>query len=368
MADHVKVAGGLVFEKREDVTYVLLLEDRFGKVTLPKGHMEAGEILEETAVREVYEETGIDTRILSPIGKVTYAFTESKRGESGMKDAYYYLMEKVDGEISPQWEEVKGASFVPADQVIAEVRSRGYDNNLSIFQNGLTMIQELNNDSNDLADLIDHTLLKPEATEADIEKLCKEAAAYQFASVCINPVHVELAAERLSNTPVKVCTVIGFPLGANVTTVKVAETIRAINDGAEEVDMVIAVGKLRAGDLTYVENDIRAVVEAARDKAIVKVILETGLLSPEEQVAGAECALRAGAHFVKTSTGFIAGGATEDAVERLRKTVGDRLGVKASGGIRTREDALAMVKAGASRIGASAGPKLMASQRFPGWD
>ncbi len=368
MGVHVKVAGGLVFDKRKEGTYVLLLEDRFGKVTLPKGHMEQGEILEETAVREVYEETGIATRILSPIGKVTYEFTDSHRGESGVKDAYYYLMEKVDGDIQPQWEEVKGATFVPVAQVENEVRSRGYANNLAIFQNALAMISDMDNNQSDLADWIDHTLLKPEATDADIEKLCKEAAAYQFASVCINPIYVELAAELLASTPVKVCTVIGFPLGANVTTVKVAEAIRAIHDGAEEVDMVIAVGKLRAGDLTYVEKDIRAVVEAAGDKSIVKVILETGLLTPEEQVAGAECALRAGAHFVKTSTGFIAGGATEDAVARLRQTVGDRLGVKASGGIRTRDDALAMVRAGASRIGASAGPKLMTSPRFLGWD
>ena len=366
--EHVRVAGGLVFVRHSEGIDVLLLDDRFGKVTLPKGHVESGEILEQTAVREVYEETGIATRIVSPIGKVTYEFTDSLTQETGVKDAYYFLMEKVDGEIVPQLTEVAGARFVPIDDVEEEIRARGYENNLPVFQTGLAMIRDRDLARDDFAQLIDHTLLKPDATSLEIDKLCKEAAAYQFASVCIQPMYVETAAELLADSPVKVCTVIGFPLGANLTSIKVAEAIHAIDDGAEELDMVVAIGKLREGDLVYVENDIRAVVEAAADQAIVKVILETGLLSAKEQEAGAGCALRAGAHFVKTSTGFSAGGATVDAVARLRQSVGDRLGVKASGGIRTREDALAMVAAGASRIGASAGPKLMESPLFLGWD
>lgn len=368
MGEHVQVAGGLVFTEREDGVYVLLLDDRFGKVSMPKGHVEAGEILEETAVREVNEETGITTRVVTPLGLVTYDFVEPSTGEPGIKDAYYYLLEKTGGNINPQLEEVQGARFVPLNTVETEVKARGYDNNVALFQKGIAMIRGLTGQDLELASRIDHTLLRPDATQSEIERLCKEAAAYQFASVCVNPLYVEAATAFLAHSPVKVCSVIGFPLGATVTEVKVAEAKRALQDGAQELDMVIQIGQLRLGNLAAVEADIRAVVETAGDLAIVKVILETGLLTPLEQVLGSECAMRAGAHFVKTSTGFGAGGATVEAVQRLRKTVGGRLGVKASGGIKTSEDARAMLAAGATRIGASAGPKLVQSELFRGWD
>ncbi len=368
MTEHVQVAGGLVYAKRNDGYYALLLDDRFGKVTLPKGHLEPGEILEQAAVREVYEETGVVSRVVSPIAKVTYAFVDAHRGEEGVKDAYYFLMEMTDGSIRPQLEEVDGARFVPVNEVEAEVRAHGYDNNVTVFMKGLAMLNDLVNGEIDLAAKIDHTLLRSDATGREVERLCREAAAYQFASVCVNPVHVERAAEFLTGTSVKVCAVVGFPLGANTTAIKVAEAGRAIRDGAEEIDMVAAIGKLREGDVTYVENDIRAVVDVAGAQAIVKVILETGLLDEKERMVGAECALRAGAHYVKTSTGFVGSGATVDAVKTLRQAVGDRLGVKAAGGIRTRANAFAMLAAGASRIGASAGVKLAASARFSGWD
>lgn len=215
----------------------------------------------------------------------------------------------------------------------------------------------------DLAGMIDHTLLKPDATIAEIEKLCDEARKYGFASVCINPGYVSLSAKLLRGTDVKVCTVIGFPLGATLTAVKAFETEHAIRDGAGEVDMVINVGMLKSGQYDYVENDIFAVVSTAkRYRVLSKVILETGMLTDEEKVKGCVLAKRAGADFVKTSTGFGKGGATVGDIALMRRVVGSAMGVKASGGVRSREDALAMVAHGADRIGASASVKIVGAE------
>ncbi|MBL4937961.1 deoxyribose-phosphate aldolase [Clostridium sp. YIM B02515] len=205
-----------------------------------------------------------------------------------------------------------------------------------------------------LAKMIDHTILKPEATEEQVRRVCEEALKYNFASVCINPCHVELTAGLLKGSDVKVCTVIGFPLGANTSTVKAFETSEAIKEGAQEVDMVINIGKLKSKDYDYVREDIKAVVEAAKGKALTKVIIETCLLTDEEKVAVCKLAKEAGADFVKTSTGFSTGGATYEDVKLMRETVGESMGVKASGAVRSYEDAAKVIKAGASRIGASA--------------
>lgn len=209
------------------------------------------------------------------------------------------------------------------------------------------------------ARMIDHTLLKPEATKEQIVKLAEEAKTYHFASVCVNPTWVKTAYEILKDTDVKVCTVIGFPLGATTPEVKAFETKNAIENGATEVDMVINIGALKSGDDELVEKDIRAVVEAAKGKALVKVIIETCLLTDEEKVRACQLAVKAGADFVKTSTGFSTGGATVEDVALMRKTVGPNVGVKASGGIRNADDLLAMEKAGANRIGASAGVQII---------
>lgn len=205
-----------------------------------------------------------------------------------------------------------------------------------------------------LAGLIDHTALKPETCKEQIKKLCKEAIEYKFASVCVNPCYVTLCSEILKETDIKVCTVIGFPLGATSTVSKVAETVEAVENGAGEVDMVINIGAVKSGDFHYVEKDIEAVVEAADGKAIVKVILETCLLNDEEKVTCCNLCKAAGADFVKTSTGFSTGGATVHDVRLMRETVGPDMGVKAAGGIRDYMTAKAMVEAGATRIGASA--------------
>lgn len=222
----------------------------------------------------------------------------------------------------------------------------------------------------DWASLIDHTLLKPEATDEDIKRLCEEAARYRFASVCVNPTWVKVAACSLRGTGVPVCTVIGFPLGATLADVKAYEARRAIFDGASEVDMVINVGALKSGDDCLVEHDIRSVVEVAHEYQVTcKVIIETALLTDDEKVRACLAAKKAGADFVKTSTGFSKSGATVADIALMRRTVGADLGVKASGGVKGLDDARKLVEAGATRIGASVGVKIAqeaAGQRLSG--
>jgi deoxyribose-phosphate aldolase len=208
--------------------------------------------------------------------------------------------------------------------------------------------------------MIDHTLLKPETTKQQVIQLCAEAKEHQFAAVCINPYFVELASSLLADSGVKVCTVVGFPLGANTTSQKVSETLQAVRQGADEIDMVINIGALKAGDHEEVRNDISAVVTAA-DNRIVKVIIEACLLSNDEKILACELSMQAGAHFVKTSTGFSTGGATAEDVALMRKVVGDKMGVKASGGIRDIETAMKMINAGANRIGTSNGVVIVKS-------
>ncbi len=206
--------------------------------------------------------------------------------------------------------------------------------------------------------MIDHTILKPEATKDMVETLCKEAKEHKFAAVCVNPYYVKLCKEMLKDSNVKVATVVGFPLGINTKEVKALETIDAIKNGADEIDMVINIGALKAKDYAVVKEDIEAVVEASKDKAIVKVIIETCLLTDEEKIKACELSMEAGAHFVKTSTGFSTGGATIEDVKLMKSVVGDNLEVKASGGVRDLESAKRMIEAGATRLGTSSGVKI----------
>ncbi len=209
-------------------------------------------------------------------------------------------------------------------------------------------------DKQTLAVYIDHTVLKPEAAQNDVTKLCNEALEYKFASVCINPSYVKHAYSILKDSEVKVCTVVGFPLGATLPEVKAFEAVKAIENGATEVDMVINIGALKSGNLALVEEDIKAVVDACKEKALLKVIIETCLLTDEEKVIACELSKKAGADYVKTSTGFSTAGAKAEDIALMRKTVGEEMGVKASGGVKNLEIALKMIEAGASRIGASA--------------
>jgi len=210
-----------------------------------------------------------------------------------------------------------------------------------------------------VASMIDHTLLKADATKEQIEKLCAEAKEYQFASVCVNPTWVKLSSQLLQGSNVEICTVIGFPLGASTSETKAFETKNAIGNGATEIDMVINIGALKNNDVATVEKDIKSVVNAAKGKAITKVIIETCLLSDEEKVRVCQLAVKTGADFVKTSTGFSTGGATVNDVALMRKTVGPGIGVKASGGIRSLADTKKMINAGATRIGASVGVEIV---------
>lgn len=212
----------------------------------------------------------------------------------------------------------------------------------------------------EFARVLDHTLLAPGATPADVERLCAEASEHAFASVCVNGVHVRRCAERLEGSAVEVCTVVGFPLGANDSRVKSHEARLALASGARELDMVMQIGALKAGELALVAQDIAGVVAVARaERALVKVILETGLLSPEELVTACRLAEEAGADFVKTSTGFGPRGASRADVERMRECVGSRLGIKAAGGIRTLDFALELLEAGATRLGSSSSVALV---------
>lgn len=213
-----------------------------------------------------------------------------------------------------------------------------------------------------LSKYIDHTLLKPQATQSDLEKLCKEAIEYDFAAVCVNPCNVAYCAELLEGSSVKLASVVGFPLGASIPAIKSAETLMAVEDGADEIDMVINIGALKENNLEYVEEDIKAVVSSA-DGAIVKVIIETCLLTDEEKVKACELSKAAGADFVKTSTGFSTGGATVEDVKLMKASVGDAMEVKASGGVRSYEDAMAMIEAGATRIGTSSGLAILQGKK-----
>lgn len=217
----------------------------------------------------------------------------------------------------------------------------------------------------DINHLIDHTLLKPDSTCDQIDQLIQEADDYQFASVCVNPTWVNYASDKLADSTVKVCTVIGFPLGASTSETKAFETKNAIENGADEIDMVINIGAAKDGNFALVQSDIAAVVEASGDK-LVKVIIETCLLTDDEKIKACQAAVAAGADFVKTSTGFSTGGATVHDVTLMRKTVGPDIGVKASGGARSFEDAKAFVEAGATRIGTSSGIAIIKGESVSG--
>jgi len=273
------------------------------------------------------------------------------------------IMEGESSKVSDKTCEHTGGVCVDCNQWWCIIRNKSASEN--IIKAGADRISTnlgISYEAQKIAKMIDHTLLKPEATIMQIRNLCAEARKFGFASVCVNPSYVPLCRDELRGTDVKVCTVIGFPLGATTTETKAFETRDAIANGADEVDMVINIGFLKSKNYSKVENDIKAVVDAAKG-AIVKVIIETALLTDEEKVKACQLAKSAGADFVKTSTGFAKGGATVKDIELMRRTVGSSMGVKASGGIRTFEDAVAMVKAGATRIGASASVAIIKGEK-----
>ncbi|WP_350356229.1 deoxyribose-phosphate aldolase [Cohnella hashimotonis] len=361
-------AGGVVYRQNGGKIEIQMIEDRFGKTTLAKGKMEPGETIEETALREIMEETGIRGDIRSPLSVIRYQYEAADRA-TVQKEVHYYLVEAGEGTLQAQVEEIKGVAWYSPAESWRLQRSGGYDNNDEVLREALRQLGFEPQDGHvvtagrfpiwtpgqSVAPFIDHTLLKAEARTADIEQLCQEALAYQFYSVCVNGRWVRLSRERLGGTNVKVCAVVGFPLGAAATRAKAFEAAAAVEDGASEIDMVLSIGKLLDRDFDSVQRDISSVVRAVQGGALVKVILETGALTDELKREACRISEAAGADYVKTSTGFGPGKATEADIRLMRSSVSGHLGVKASGGVRDAATAEAMLLAGASRIGTSSG-------------
>lgn len=418
-------AGGLVVRKSPRGREVLLIDDAYGKITFPKGHLERGETWEAAAIREIAEETGIEARIIAPLGRVEYSI--QRDDEPIRKQVRLFLLEAVDVGAEPkhQQEEVHGAHYADWDAARLLHGERGYSNWSWVFDKAEALLAwhgadletkwrglkadveqavvdrtwheaepivrrlvkavhaELavtfpagsRPDSSDavvlprafeatpatLAATVEHTLLKPEASAVDITNLCAEAATHDFVCVCVNPQHVQLAAAQLADARTKVCTVVGFPLGATTPRAIAAETADAIASGANEIDMVIPIGSMKEDDVWTVHEHVAAVVQAARSGApgiIVKAILETSALSFDQTIKAGVVALAAGADLIKTSTGFHTSGARLADVSAMALVAGPSGMVKASGGVRTRGEAIQMVRYGASRLGTSSGVAL----------
>lgn len=368
-------AGGVVYRREDGKLEVQLIRDRYGKMTLPKGKMEPGETIEQTAVREIREETGIEGRIVSLLECVDYQYEHPQRGTTD-KEVTYYLVEATGGDLQAQLEEIRGVEWFDPREAWKRQLLEGYANNDSVLRQALEALgvgrSSPQADGSDaafeagrLAAYIDHTLLKADATPGAIVRLCDEARRHRFYSVCVGSGWVPLCVRALAGSGVRVSAVVGFPLGANLSEAKAFEAAKAAENGAGDIDMVIAVGALLAGDEAFVREDIRAVVEAVRGKAIVKVILETGYLNEEQKRTACRLAEEAGAVFVKTSTGFGPGGATTEDVRLMRAAVSPAVRVKASGGIRDRATALAMIEAGADRLGTSSGVAIVGGSTEP---
>lgn len=355
-------AGGVVYRKEGSHIEILLIQDRFGKTTLPKGKMEPGETIEQTAIREIKEETGMDGVLEKPLEVVQYQYEKPGKG-TVTKEVHYFLVKAEGGTLQAQLEEIDGVNWFPPVQAWDKQLALGYDNNHLVLQKALICLGvELDYPKQQLARMIDHTFLKQDAQPSHITALCKEAIVHQFYSVCVNGFWVAHCKEQLQDQKVKISAVCGFPLGAMATKVKAYEAEQAVKDGADEIDMVMAVGPLLAGNVDVVREDIRTVVQAVDGAAIVKVILETGLLNDEQKQMACRISEEAGAHYVKTSTGFGPGGATLHDIRLMRDAVSSSIGVKASGGVRDAITARAMLNAGATRIGTSSGIAILSGE------
>lgn len=425
-----RAAGGLVLRSGAAGLEVLLIDDAFGKVAFPKGHVEPGETWEDAAIREVAEETGIEARIVAPLGRVHYDIFRD--GQPVRKEVRLFLLRAINeaDEPMPQVEELDRAYYLPWPQAQVHHEERGYANWKWIFAKAQTIAQwhdqnweavrHLDADDNNgalesiwgqvapwldaliaatedelraaapeiaqqwqtqkaaapgkvqlprtlvderdsLRKAIEHTLLKPEASEVDVENLCRAAAQHQVHAVCINPQHVQMATHRLDDSEVQVCTVVGFPLGATHAQALAAETAAVIGDGATEIDLVIPVGSMKEDDIWSVARAVHAVASSAHahEGVLVKAILEAHFLTIGQLVKAAMVAVASGADLVKTSTGFAPSGARLLDVACMAVAVGPGHGVKAAGGVRSRAAAVAFLRYGATRLGTSSGPALL---------
>lgn len=350
-------AGGVVYRLAGDRIEIQLIQDRYGQITLAKGKMEQGETIRQTALREIKEETGLTGRIDRKLEVIHYQY--EKDGITVDKEVHYYLVEALEGKHTPQLEEIQSVQWVDPDKAWELQCQQGYDNNDQVLQKALTYLMP---SKTSLARFIDHTLLKATADYSQIKQLCDDAKKYGFYSVCVNSVWVETCRRLLEGSKVQISAVCGFPLGAAATEVKVKEAVFCIEKGAAEIDMVMQVGRLLEGQAEAVYQDIKQVVEAVkqvRGDAAVKVILETGYLTEEQIVLGCKLAEKAGADFVKTSTGFGPRGASEQDVEMMQQAISDSVRIKASGGIRDLAAAKRYLRLGADRLGTSSGPAIM---------
>ena len=346
-------AGGVVYRQSANGRYeIQMIRDRYGKMTLAKGKMEAGETIEQTALREIVEETGAVGNIVAPLAVIEYDYQHPQHGLVN-KEVHYFLVVCVGGETQVQVEEIHDVHWLDAQTAWRLQVHEGYDNNDQILRAALLRLNAMSA-GQFLACYIDHTILKADVGPQQIEQLCLEARAHAFYSVCVHTGWVKQCQTMLSNSSIQIAAVCGFPFGADATLLKAREAAWSAEQGASEIDMVLPVGQLLAGNHTYVEQDIREVVKAAGGK-LVKVIMETGYLNDEQKRLACQLSEAAGAHYVKTSTGFGPGGATIVDIALMRAAVGSRLGVKASGGVRDLQTAEAMIQAGATRIGTSSG-------------
>ncbi len=352
-------AGGVVYRKTNaGKLEIQLIMDRYGKITLAKGKMESGETVRQTALREIKEETGLDGRIIADLAVVQYQY--QKGSQTVDKEVHYFLVEAVDGRLAPQFEEIQAAEWHEPMKAWQLQKAQGYANNDIVL---IKALERLGQSRELLAGMIDHTQLKADAGYPDIEKLCREAMQYHFYSVCVNSSWVEACRRLLEGSEVKISAVCGFPLGAAAAEVKAREAAYSIEKGASEIDMVMQVGRLISGQEAEAGEDMKRVIDAVKQTksdAVVKVILETGYLTEQQIRAACRIAEQSGADFVKTSTGFGPRGASEQDIVLMKDSVSDRVKIKAAGGIRDAETALRYIALGASRLGTSAGPAIMA--------
>jgi len=354
-------AGGVVYRQNGDRTEILLIRDRFGRISFPKGKMEPGETTEQTALREILEETGITGTIEASLPGTEFDFRKES-GETVHKEVSFFLVRATGGSLRAREGEIAGAAWhSPEDAWRIQLRE-GYEGNTEALRRALTLLGAdpapesresrfpLWRPGDPLAPFMEQALLKADARGADIDRLCEEAAARRFHAVCVGGGWVRRCRERLTGTGVKVCAVVGFPLGAAATRAKAFEAAAAVEDGAAEIDVVLSVGRLLEGDYEAVSRDLGAVVQAVQGGALVKAVLETGFLTDRLKVEACRLAEAAGADFVRTSTGFGPAGDPEADVRLLRSAVSPGIGVKAAGGVGSPDLARRLLLAGANRI------------------
>jgi deoxyribose-phosphate aldolase len=351
-------AGGVVYRQSGDRTEILLIRDRFGRISFPKGKMEPGETTEQTALREILEETGITGIIEAPLPGTEFDFRKES-GETVHKVVSFFLVRATGGELRAREGEIAGAAWLSPEDAWRIQRSEGYEGNTEALRRALALLGAepapenrfpLWRPGDPLEPFVEHALLKTDARGADIDRLCEEAAARRFHAVCVSGGWVRRCRERLTGTGVKVCAVVGFPLGAAATRAKAFEAAAAVEDGAAEIDVVLSVGRMLEGDYEAVSRDLGAVVQAVQGGALVKAVLETALLTDELKVEACRLAEAAGADFVRTSTGFGPAGDPEADVRLLRSAVSPGIGVKAAGGVSSPAMVRRLLLAGANRI------------------